>query len=219
MTTFKTALLAFTVACGVTVSAVNAQPYVQPAPGESFLHANPNALHDMLGHLMNGTYPGQTDDMRSLDAACKDMGEAQQREWNMFNQCQENHRQLVEKGLAAAPPHPAPPAKVDYPWRKFDNDPTACLAKLDAFNAQSSQPQYQKRLAPDLPRGVSLRAMMADDYYHWLKHDDVEPSFDWATIVKTPCGQAILQQWGLHITPQEQVKLDAAYAAARRSQR
>jgi hypothetical protein len=80
--------------------AARAQPYVTPAPNESFLHANPNALHDLLGSLLSGTYPGQADDMRNLDASCKDLGEAKQRQWGMYNQCQENHQQLVEKGLA-----------------------------------------------------------------------------------------------------------------------
>jgi hypothetical protein len=83
----------------VTADATPPQ-YVRPGPNESFLHANPGALHDILGNLLSGTYPGEADMMRSMDAACKDMSPADQQQWGLFNKCQENHRQLVERGWA-----------------------------------------------------------------------------------------------------------------------
>ena len=42
----------------------------------------------------------RVDAMRDLDATCKDNSEATQRQWGMYHQCIENHRQLVEMGKA-----------------------------------------------------------------------------------------------------------------------
>jgi hypothetical protein len=69
--------------------------YRQPGPGESILHANP----DLLGNLLAGM-PSLTDVNRSMDAACKDLGVDEQKRMGMFYQCQENHQQLLERGLA-----------------------------------------------------------------------------------------------------------------------
>jgi hypothetical protein len=64
-------------------------------PTLKFVPVNHNVPHDLPA-----ADPGLTDLLRLLDAACKDEGEALQREQRMLNQCQENHRQLVDKGLA-----------------------------------------------------------------------------------------------------------------------